>query len=600
MSALTLAAVFLAAAAFFAPVAKRIGLSSIIGYLIAGLLIGPSGFALIYSEEEVGEILHLAEFGVVLLLFVIGLELRPARLMSMRADILGAGGLQVGITAIVVAAIGMGFGLGATEACVIGGALAFSSTAFVLQFLTEKGHLTQRHGRMSFSVLLFQDIAAIPMIVAIPLLSPLAEESGNPLYDILLAVAIVALVLVLGRYVLRYVYRFVVATGVAEGMTAAALLTVVTVALLMELAGLSAALGAFLAGMLIGGSEYRHEIKANLAPFERILLGVFFTAVGMALDVRLLIEKPVLMIGLAVGLTVVKALVLYGVGRWRKLKPANAAYLAAGLSQGGEFAFVIFAVAVNAGLLGAALAGELAVAVTVSMAMTPLLFFVTDRTIKATGKDMMREDVMPQHDEGHVIIAGFGPFGQIPGRILAAKKIPFTALDMSSDRVDFLRRFGAQVYYGDPSRSQLLAAAEADKARAMIIAMPDPEQATAVAEAVRRLYPNLPIYARARDRLHAYELLDLGVTLVERETYRAALHLAEEVLVGLGESRGDARRAVEMFRETDEQRFQDDYPNHKDMQVVAESARRAAAELERQFERDREDRGEGDSATEAA
>ncbi|MGF1454623.1 MAG: cation:proton antiporter [Alphaproteobacteria bacterium] len=599
MSALLLAAAFLTAAAFFAPLAKRIGLSSIIGYLIAGLLIGPSGFALIYSDEEVDDILHLAEFGVVLLLFIIGLELRPARLMSMRADILGAGGLQVGLTAAAIALIGIGFGLGAMEACVIGGALAFSSTAFVLQFLTEKGHLTQRHGRLSFSVLLFQDIAAIPLIVAIPLISPSAEQSGNPLHDILLAVGIVALVLILGRYVLRYVYRFVAATGVAEGMTAAALLTVVSVALLMEIAGLSAALGAFLAGMLIGGSEYRHEIKANIAPFERILLGVFFTAVGMALDVRLLIEKPFLMLALALGLTGVKALVLYGVGRWRKLKPANAALFAAGLSQGGEFAFVIFAVAVEGGLIAAALAGELAVAVTVSMALTPLLFFLTGRAVKAAGKEMAREEAMPEHDQGHVIIAGFGPFGQIPARILAAKKIPFTALDMSSDRVDFLRRFGAQVYYGDPSRDQMLEAAEADKARALILAMPDPEHATAVAETVRRLYPALPIYARARDRLHAYELLDLGVAAVERETYHSSLVLAEEVLVGLGESRAEAKRAVSMFKEADQKRFVEDYPDHKDVETVVESARRAAAALERQFERDREDRGE-DGATEAA
>ncbi len=591
MSALTLAAVFLAAAAFFAPFAKRLGLSSIVGYLIAGLLIGPSGFALIYSESQVDDILHLAEFGVVLLLFLIGLELRPARLMSMRADILGAGAMQVAATAFVIALIGMGFGLSLAEACVIGASLAFSSTAFVLQFLGEKGHLTQRHGRLGFSILLFQDVAAIPLIVAIPLLNPSAGAMDDPVLSVLIAGSMVALVLVLGRYVLRYVYRFVASTGVAEGMTAAALLTVVTVALLMEVAGLSAALGAFLAGMLIGGSEYRHEIKANIAPFERMLLGIFFTAVGMALDVRLLIEKPAVILGMAIGLVAVKALVLFAVGRWRGLKTGNAALLAAGLSQGGEFAFVIFAVAVDATMLQRPLAGELAVAVTVSMASTPLLFWMTERFLSRTmAKPPVREDAMPEHDQGHVIVAGFGPFGQIPARILTAKKIPFTALDMSSERVDFLRNFGAQVYYGDPARAQLLEAAEAGSARAFILAIPDPDHAKVVAETVRRLYPNLPIYARAADRLHAYELMDLGVKVVERETYHSALALAEHLLMDLGDTPADARRAITMFRESDQKRFVDDYPTHKDVKTVAESARVAAQELERQFERDRDDR----------
>ncbi len=589
MPALTLAAVFLVAAAFFAPVAKRLGLSSIVGYLIAGLMIGPSGLALVYSEDQVDEILHIAEFGVVLLLFLIGLELRPSRLISMRTDILGAGSLQVGLTTLVIAALGTALGVEPIEAIILGAALAFSSTAFVLQFLGEKGHLTQRHGRLAFSVLLFQDLAVIPLIVALPLLQPNAQSTSLPIIDITIGIAVVALVLVIGRYVLRYVYRFVAATGVPEGMTAAALLTVVSVALLMEVAGLSPALGAFLAGMLIGESEYRHEIKANIAPFERILLGVFFTAVGMALNVGLLIEEPMGILGLALGFMAVKAGVLFLVGLWRGLKRTNAVYLAVGLAQGGEFAFVVFAIGVQASLLDAARAGELAVAVTVSMALTPLFFWITERMMATMITDTRPEDEMPSHGDGHVIVAGFGPFGQIPARILSAKKIPFTALDISSEQVDFLRRFGAQVYYGDPARPHLLVAAEAEKARAMILAIEDPDHARAVVETVRRFYPKLPIYARARDRLHAYELLDLGVTVVERETYRAALAITEEVLVGLGESRSRARAAVGLFQESDQKRFHDDYPHYKDAQTVAESARRAALELERQFEKDLEE-----------
>ncbi len=591
MSGLGLAALFLAAAAFFAPVAKRLGLSSIIGYLIAGVLIGPSGFALIFDDHDVEEILEFGEFGVILLLFLIGLELRPQRLMSMRTDILGAGALQVAVTTVLIAMIGMlagGYSLG--QAVIIGGALALSSTAFVLQFLGEKGHLRQRYGRLGFSVLLFQDLAAIPLIAIIPLLSPdTANDESFSLLAIAMALGSVLLVLILGRYVLRYVYAFVAATGVPEGMTAAALLTVVVVALLMEMAGLSAALGAFLAGVLIGGSVYRHEIRANIAPFERILLGVFFTAVGMALDIGLIVQSPERIFALAFGLVAVKGIVLFAVGLWRGLKAKGALQLAVALSQGGEFAFVLFAISAQRGLIDAQVTSELAVAVTLSMALTPLLFWLTELATKGMDKTKHAADEMPDPEPGHVIIAGFGPFGQIAARILTAKGIPFTALEGSSERVDFVRRFGGEVYYGDPTRKDLLHAAEASRARALLVAVDDPDAAREIVEMAQRDYPDLMVLARARDRITAHELLDLGAEHVERETYLAALSITEKLLVELGETPSAAKRAVDMFKETDGKRFENDREYYKDLEKVRESARRAAKTLEEQFQRDRDE-----------
>ncbi len=591
MTELTLAAILLCAAAFFAPVAKRAGLGSVVGYLIAGIVIGPAGIGFVDADEDVDEILHLAEFGVVLLLFLIGLELRPQRLWSMRADIFAAGTAQVAATTAILAFIGVQFGYPLGQSVVVGAALALSSTAFVLQFLGEKGQLAQRHGRMGFAVLLFQDLVAIPLIAFIPIVSNAGTGDPFTLWDLGRMVGVIALVLIVGRYVLHYVYAFVAATGVEEGMTAAALLTVVAVALLMEYVGLSAALGAFLAGVLIGGSEYRHEIEANIAPFERILLGVFFTAVGMALDLGLLIDNPARILIMAFGLVAVKAGVLIAVGLWRGLPTVSALYLGIALAQGGEFAFVVFGVALQNGLMTGTLENELAVAVTLSMAATPILFWIAEQGAHwLTEPPSDKADDMPSHEGGHIIVAGFGPFGQIPARLFAAKGIAFTALDTRAEHIGFLRRFGADVYYGDASRPDLLAAAGAGEARAIILAMNDAEDITRTAQVVRRTYPDLPIYARARDRFHAYELLDLGVTAVQRETFHSSLALAEDVLIGLGEKPADARRAVQVFRDQDTQRFIEDRPHYGDEEKVVESARRSREELERQFTRDRAER----------
>ncbi len=585
---LTLAALFLVAAAFFAPLSKRAGFSSIVGYLVAGILIGPSGLGFVAGDEEVESILILAEFGVVLLLFLIGLELRPQRLWALRTDIFGAGAMQVAATTVALGGLGIAMGYGVWQSIVIAGALALSSTAFVLQFLGERGQLAQRHGRMGFSILLMQDIAAIPLIAFIPVIGVSSASDPFTLADLAVMVATIALVLVVGRYVLRYVYRFVASTGVPEGMTAAALLTVVTVTLLMNYVGLSAALGAFLAGMLIGGSEYRHEIEANIQPFERILLGVFFTAVGMGLDLGLLIEEPARIIGLALGIMAVKCAVLFAIGLWRGLKPGSALLLGAALAQGGEFAFVVFGVAYQNGLLPDETQTELIVAVTLSIAFTPFLYWIAEWFAALGHKPRGDDSDMPDHDERHVIVVGFGPFGQIPSRVLSAMNIPFTALENRAERIDFVRRFGADVYYGDATRQELLEAAGAGTARALIVALEDQEQNTKVVEIVRRHYPDLPIFARAHDRFHAHELLDLGAQAVQRESYHSALALTQDLLTGLGETPSRAQRIVRMFREQDETRFVEDRAYYQDVEKVRASAARSHEELERQFQKDRE------------
>ncbi|MGI9387317.1 MAG: monovalent cation:proton antiporter-2 (CPA2) family protein [Methyloligellaceae bacterium] len=445
-SFLVQAAVFLGAAAIAAPIAKKLNISSVIGYLAAGVVIGPYGLSFIYSVYQVENILHIAEYGVALLLFLIGLELKPVRLWSMRGSIFGLGAVQVAVTALLLAPAAVVFGIPWDKAVFIALALSLSSTAFVLQVLEEKGELTTRHGRAAFSILLFQDLAAIPLIAMVPLLASGGAEEGLSFSVAIRALGAVVVVVLVGRYVLSTLYRLVAMTGVREAMTASALLTVVGVALLMEAAGLSVALGAFLAGALLADSPYRHQIEADIAPFEGLLLGLFFTAVGMALNLRLLAEEPAIIAGAVVGLVALKTLVIYALGRWRGLENAAARRLAFAVSQGGEFAFVIFATALGENVIERDLAELLTVIVTLSMMATPLLLLVDDVFSRDRTSGDRPFDEMPE-EQGHVVIAGFGRFGQIVARVLRARGIPFTALDDSAEQVDFVARFGSQAYY---------------------------------------------------------------------------------------------------------------------------------------------------------
>ena len=582
-------AVFLAAAAIAAPLGRFLRLGSVLGYLAAGIVIGPFGIGLIYSLYDVENILHFAEFGVVMLLFVIGLELRPIRLWAMRSAIFGLGSIQLVATAVVLAAIGLGLGLTTGQALFIGLALSLSSTAFALQLLEEKGEINKRHGRLAFSVLLFQDLAAIPLIALVPLFaSGGAERPAMDLSTAAFAIGTILGVIVVGRFLLNRLYYVVAATGVREAMTASALLTVVGVALVMEAAGLSAALGAFIAGALLADSEYRHQIEADIAPFEGLLLGLFFIAVGMSMDLTVLVGSPLLLLAIVIGLVVIKASILFLLGRWWGLKRQAAVRLGLVISQGGEFAFVLFSAGALAGVIGNSLASLLTLAVTLSMAATPVLLLVDDMMRRRAAPDVPDYE-MPPGGDSHVIVAGFGRFGQIVARVLRARRIPFTALDSSVEQVDFVKRFGAQIYYGDAARIDILRAAEADKARAFVLAINDVEASLKVAETVRQNFPDLPIFARARDRTHVHRLMDLGVTIIERETFLGSLELTRKLLRGLGLSEAEAKRLLQTFKRQDEKRLYQDYQYYTDTEKVRTNALSQAKELEELFARDIEE-----------
>ena len=581
-------AVFLAAAAIAAPLGRLSRMGAVLGYLAAGVIIGPYVLGPFYALTDVGEVLHFGEFGVVLLLFVIGLELRPVRLWSMRSAIFGLGAAQLVATAIVLAAIAILFGLTFSQALFVSLALSLSSTAFALQVLEEKGELSTRHGRLAFSVLLFQDLAAIPLIALVPLFALGAAEQTMDLKAAGFAILTIIGVVVVGRFLLSRLYRIVAATGVREAMTASALLTVVGVALVMEAAGLSAALGAFIAGALLADSEYRHQIEADIAPFEGLLLAVFFIAVGMSIDLGVLTAQPMQLFAIVLGLVMLKAGILYLLGRWWGLASTAARRLGLVLSQGGEFAFVLFAAGALEGVLDRRLANFLTLAVTLSMAATPLLLLLDDAVNRASKPPPPEYEVPPEGDQ-HVIVAGFGRFGQIVARVLRARHIPFTALDSSIEQVDFVRRFGAQIYYGDAGRLDILRAAGTDKARAFVLAIDNVDASLRVAEIVRRNFPDLPIYARARDRTHVHKLMDLGVTIIERETFLSALELTRRLLRGLGLSESEVKRLTETFKQQDERRLYQDYQYYTDLEKVRANALSQATELEELFARDVEE-----------
>ncbi|MGH6866615.1 MAG: cation:proton antiporter [Methyloceanibacter sp.] len=581
-------AVFLAAAAIAAPLGRALGVGAVLGYLGAGIIIGPYVLGPLYALNDVDKLLHFGEFGVVLLLFVIGLELRPVRLWALRSAIFGLGTAQLGATSILLATIGAAIGLALGPALFIGLALSLSSTAFALQVLEEKGELTTRHGRLAFSVLLFQDLAAIPLIALVPLFAFGGGEARMDFGSAGIAILTILGVIVLGRLLLSRLYRLVAATGVREAMTASALLTVVGVAIIMEQVGLSAALGSFIAGALLADSEFRHQIEADIAPFEGLLLAVFFIAVGMSIDLSVVVTRPIELLAIVAGLVAIKAGILYLLGRWWGLPGAGARRLGLVLSQGGEFAFVLFAAGFVDGVLDAQTASLLTLAVTLSMAATPFLLLIDDAVLRAATSTAPEYEIPPEGDR-HVIIAGFGRFGQIVARVLRARHIPFTALDSSIAQVDFVKRFGAQIYYGDAGRLDILRAAGAQKALAFVLAIDNVDASVRVAEIVRKHFPDLPIYARARDRIHVHRLMDLGVTIIERETFLSALELTNRLLRGLGLKPDEVKRLIATFKRHDEKRLFDDYKYYTDLEKLRANALTAAVELEELFAKDVEE-----------
>lgn len=583
------ATLFLLAAVILVPIFKRIGLGAVLGYLVAGIIIGPSGLAMI---DDVDQVLHFAEFGVVLLLFIIGLELRPRRLWVMRKSIVGLGGLQVLITTAVLMPIGLMLGLRPTEAAVAAFILSLSSTAFALQLLGERKELATRHGRAAFSVLLFQDLAVIPALALIPLTGAGDIDSQSFSFRGVGEVVLIVVVMVLGgRYALSYVFRWIAQTGIHEVFTAMALLTVAGTALLMEAAGLSMALGAFLAGVLLAESEYRHALEADIDPFKGILLGLFFIAVGMSLNVGLIHGQYHIVAAMVAGLLGIKFAVLAVLGRLGGLDWPHSLRLAGILPQGGEFAFVLLGAAVSAGLLAGELSDLLIVVVTLSMAATPPIYLLAGKALDRPPQDEDFDRIPPGHNP--VIIAGFGRVGQIVARILRARRIPFTALDISSEHVDFVRRFGNKIYYGDASRLEMLRAANAGEAAVFVLAIDDVESSVRTARLVRKHFPHLKIIARARNRKHAYRLMDIGGMTVWREVFHSSLKMAGGVLKELGLREHEVARTVATFEQHDVQRLRRDHESHTDQERMMYLARESAKELEELFSRD----AESDDAT---
>ncbi len=586
--------VFLLAAVIAVPLFRKLGLGAVLGYLAAGVALGPQGLKFI---DDPASILAESELGVVMLLFIIGLELSPARLWVMRKRVFGIGGLQVALTAAALGGLMIAYGLGDKATVVVGIGLALSSTAVGLQLLAERKELTTDFGRLAFAVLLFQDLLAIPLLVAIPLLGDAKAAHHVPLSQAALrAIGAIAGVVVLGRPLLRQIFRVVARTQMPEVFTASALLVVAGTAWLMQLAGLSMGLGAFLAGVLLADSEFRHELEAQIEPFKGLLLGLFFMAVGMSLDLRLVAREP-LLIASGVGiLLAVKGVLLYVLGRLGRLRNRGALMLAAALALGGEFAFVVFGEALKAGLIDNGLRDRLVVIVGLSMAVTPLLVMAASNWLLAhpDAKPKRPFDTI-DNENPRVIIAGFGRVGQIVGRVLLAQNISFTALENSAEQVDFMRRFGNQIYFGDPARAELLRAAHAERAEVFVVATDDPEANVRTARLVKRLFPNLKVYARARNRQHAFRLMDLSVDKVVRETLDGSLELTRNVLEGLGFSPEVAAERVARFRQHDEKMLAEQHLVYDDEAALMQSAEASRRELQQLFEADREEDAAGEA-----
>ena len=588
MSLLQEAIIYLVAAIIAVPISKRLGFGSVLGYLAAGIIIGPFGLRFIRDPEH---ILHFAELGVVFLLFIIGLELQPSRLWVLRRMVFGLGSAQVGLSAIVIGLLAWTYGFTPTAAAVSGLILALSSTAFVLQLLAEKKQLTTTHGRAAFSILLFQDLAVIPLIALLPLIG--SGTSGESQFDPLMvgiSLASIAGLIIGGHFLLRPLLRIVAHSKLPELFTATALLVVIGAALFMQFAGMSMVLGAFIAGMLLADSEYRHELEADLAPFKGLLLGLFFIAVGMSVNIGLLLEEPKTILLFVVGLMAAKAIVLYPLAKAFGLcNTKGALSLAAVLSQGGEFAFVLFAVVAREQIIDTTQIDRLILAVAVSMLLTPVIYLIIEYVTGRMGeKDDAEYDEM--EDVGNaVIIAGFGRIGQIIGRLLRIKGQSFTALEIDSSQVDVIRRYGSKVYFGDAGRLDLLRAAGADRAKLLVLAIDDVEASVKTVETVIRHFPHLNIVARARNRRHAHKLMDLGITHIFRETLLSSLAMSERVLEMLGFDQEEVRRVIDTFAERDKRLLDEQHAIHHDEQRLIQSAKDTARELESVLRNDSRD-----------
>ncbi len=598
------AMVYLAAAVLMVPIAKKLGLGSVLGYLLAGVVIGPA--LLGFIGEEGKEVMHFAEFGVVMMLFLIGLELEPALLWKLRKPIAGLGGLQVLITTIMITLIASLFGLPWQQGLAVGMALALSSTAIVIQSLSEKGLMKTDAGQSAFSVLLFQDIIVIPMLAIFPLLAtiPVVGDGDNghsktmvehlPGWGKTLAVlaAVVGIVLA-GRYLIKPLLRVVAKTRLREIFTASALLLVVGIAVLMTNVGLSPALGTFLAGVILANSEFKHELESDIEPFKGLLLGLFFMSVGASIDFNLIVNQPWLIAGLVIGLMIVKTLILLALGKIFGMKLDQNLLFGLSLSQMGEFGFVLFASALAGGILPKEVIDILIAVVALSMALTPLFLLINEKFVQPRfgTKELSETKESDEIDEENpVIIAGFGHFGNTIGRFLRAHNIGTTILELDSDRVDLLRKLGFKVFYGDATRYDLLQAAGAGKAKIMIIAIDDSDKRLQLVETTKKHFPNLRILIRAKNRFDSYDLMNAGMMHVYRETLDTSLRVGVDALKFLGYRSYNAKRAARTFYLQDEQNLKT-LSSIRDKNHYIHTAKELIEELEKTLREDLKSRG---------
>ncbi|OWT65456.1 monovalent cation:proton antiporter-2 (CPA2) family protein [Candidimonas nitroreducens] len=589
-SVLWLALIYLTAGVIAVPWAQRLGLGSVLGYIAAGVIIGP--FALHLVGDQTG-IRHFSEFGVVIMLFLIGLEVRPSLLWSMRGAFFGLGTSQVVATGLALAGTAMLFGLPWRASLALGFILSLSSTAIVLQIFEEKGLQHTTAGRASFGILLFQDVSTIPMFAALPLLAlntataPAAQQGqGSGLLEsypgwvhALAVLAAVAVVIGAGRYLARPAFRYIARTRSRDIFTAAALLLVIAVALLMETVGLSPALGAFLAGMVMADSEFRRELEGDIEPFRGLLLGLFFISIGASMNLGLIATRPLALAACVLALIVIKAAVAFCVARAFRMGGRAAGLTAVALAQGGEFAFVLLGIAAASNILTPDQVALATVTVAISMALTPLLLILYERRCAAGLSSAPEPENEAFDDTPDVIVAGFGRFGQIAARLLLVNGFKTSTLEASAEQVELVRRFGRRVYYGDATRLDLLEAAGAAQAKVLVVAIDDRDQAEKLVELARAHFPNLQILARAYDRRHAYRLLDKGAEVVERETFEAGLTLGAEALKALGFKSVQAARAARLFRRHDENMFRALAPLWRDEERFVVASRESSERM---------------------
>ncbi|SHM53948.1 monovalent cation:proton antiporter-2 (CPA2) family protein [Chitinophaga sp. CF418] len=595
-----IAMIYLAAAVIFIPVAKKLGLGSVLGYLLAGIVIGPSLLGFIGHEGQ--DIMHFAEFGVVMMLFLIGIELEPALLWSLRAPILGLGGLQVLITAAAIAGLALLLGQPLNASLALGMTLSLSSTAIVLQSLKEKGQLSSAAGQSAFSVLLFQDIAVIPMLAIFPLLAgPDASSATDhtttfrdnlPAWmQTLVVLGAVIVIIIAGQYLVRPLLRMVARTRVRELFTAFALLLVVAISVLMSLVGLSPALGAFLGGVVLANSEYKHELESDIEPFKGLLLGLFFMAVGASIDFKLVLSMPWVILGLVVSLMILKMVILLILGKVFRISIEQNLLFGMALSQVGEFAFVLLAFTQQNNILAPRMVSIMTAVVALSMALTPLLLLIYERIIQPrfnqAGAGTNTREADEIQEKHPIIIAGFGRFGNIVGRFLRVNGVKATILDLDSDRVDALHNLGVKVYYGDASRRDLLEAAGAADAKIIIVAMDTVEQTLDVVKIVRKHFPHLQMLVKAEHIPDTYELMDLGVLHIYRETLDTSLRMGADALQMLGIRAYHAHRNISTFRKQDEKALKGLSAIRNDKKLYINTVKQRIEELEKLMSNER-------------